>query len=596
MISSEVRSRRRRRKEEYLTCSMSAFYGDSSTAQQLACFLRGTKIDKQETAVSMMQHGLNATSTCSIPNKVAPKETETEDEKIFMDELNRLIMQYNTENKQHASSTVSPKKRLASVLTTSATYATSQDGTTQQKRHRLNNTENNKAQQKLQLQLKLIKEEPLPLVASHPIRSNLGSKDDIFVASDDATKKPPIALFGEFVECKSQSADVDFKSRQTPFDSSAKDTSKVIDFHSVTLQRKNILDVSVNIKSHQTNHEDSERSLAMAGRARSTTPTIGQPPEMRRRTVRREDNKISYWHKKFEEMRQYKDTHGNCLVRYAHPTLGSWVSTQRQNYKKMKEGNRSHMTQERIDLLTSIGFKWTVHGEKKLQLSWHESFEALRKYKKTYGNCLVNNNHPTLGKWIKDQQLNFKNLQEGKSSHITQDRIDLLNSIEFVWVISKGAIASKVLWRERFEELREYKETHGDCLVRQDYPTLGSWVNRQRQNYKNMKELNRSPMTQERVDLLNSISFVWTVGSGTTHSVSLWHKRFEELRKYKETHGDCLVRQSYPTLGKWVSKQRQKFKNTKKKKSPSITQDQIALLDSIGFSWVNNRLHDQKSS
>jgi len=38
-----------------------------------------------------------------------------------------------------------------------------------------------------------------------------------------------------------------------------------------------------------------------------------------------------------------------------------------------------------------------------------------------------------LGKWVSTQRVNYKKLMEGKLSNMTQDRIDELNDIGFIW-------------------------------------------------------------------------------------------------------------------------------------------------------------------
>ena len=173
----------------------------------------------------------------------------------------------------------------------------------------------------------------------------------------------------------------------------------------------------------------------------------------------------------------------------------------------MKEGKKSHMTQERIDLLDSIGFVWAMGRDQEWELLWLERFEELRKYKETHGDCQVQRYHPTLGGWVNKQRHNYRIMKGGKkSSFMLQERIDLLDSIGFVWTVGRDQ-EWDLLWLERFEELRNYKETHGDCLVRRCHPTLGSWVNRQRLNWRNMKDGNKSAMMQERIDLLESINF-----------------------------------------------------------------------------------------
>ena len=54
------------------------------------------------------------------------------------------------------------------------------------------------------------------------------------------------------------------------------------------------------------------------------------------------------------------------------------------------------------------------------------------------------------------------------------------------------------------EELKAYKEEHGDCNVPQRYKSnkeLGSWVHRQRTAY------NKEELCQARMDLLEKIGF-----------------------------------------------------------------------------------------
>ena len=57
----------------------------------------------------------------------------------------------------------------------------------------------------------------------------------------------------------------------------------------------------------------------------------------------------------------YKSTNGNCMVpqRYqVNLPLGTWVHTQRRQYKLMNEGKKSSMTKDKVDALHSIGFNW----------------------------------------------------------------------------------------------------------------------------------------------------------------------------------------------------------------------------------------------
>ena len=72
-------------------------------------------------------------------------------------------------------------------------------------------------------------------------------------------------------------------------------------------------------------------------------------------------NNQAFWEAKFAELLAYAAEHGDCNVprRFeANRELGTWVGTQRQQYRLLMEGKRSSMTEERITRLNEIGFVW----------------------------------------------------------------------------------------------------------------------------------------------------------------------------------------------------------------------------------------------
>ena len=96
---------------------------------------------------------------------------------------------------------------------------------------------------------------------------------------------------------------------------------------------------------------------------------------------------------------------------------------------------------------------------------------------------------------------------------MTEERIQTLNDVGFNWrgTATTGAAA---LWNERFQQLKDYKERFGDCLVPRQYaanPKLGRWVSTQRCNYKLHQEGKPSSMTEERIRALEDprIGFKW---------------------------------------------------------------------------------------
>ena len=69
---------------------------------------------------------------------------------------------------------------------------------------------------------------------------------------------------------------------------------------------------------------------------------------------------------------------------------------------------------------------------------------------------------PVLGTWVLKQRQQYKQLQSGKSSWLSNDqleRLKRLESIGFVWDTHDD------IWNIRFEQLKEYKVKHGNCMV-----------------------------------------------------------------------------------------------------------------------------------
>ena len=142
--------------------------------------------------------------------------------------------------------------------------------------------------------------------------------------------KSPLTLFNEFAELVYQTADENMKRWRNPFDDLAKGIYRGINYPMMTGGDE--LDNFVKSAYLSNDLNDGATSYQFEG------------------TTNNE------WLSKYEEFRKYKDAHGNCMVRQNHPTLGTWVQTQRRYCRLFKEGKKSSITQERFDLLNSIGF------------------------------------------------------------------------------------------------------------------------------------------------------------------------------------------------------------------------------------------------
>ena len=212
----------------------------------------------------------------------------------------------------------------------------------------------------------------------------------------------------------------------------------------------------------------------------------------------------------------------------------------------------------------------------KNDIKWDEKFELLKEYKEEFGDCNVPTKfiykREALGTWVEKQ----RQIKNGTGNgYLDSERIQKLNSIGFIWDINKYQ------WDEKFELLKEYTHEFGDCNVPTKFiyrnETLGTWVVQQRCAYKG---IGNTKITQEKINKLNSIGFIWDAFEYQ------WDKNYNLLKEYKEKFGNCNVPSGYKykdtNLGTWVSQQRCALRRTSK---IILSNDKIDKLNSIGFIW-----------
>ena len=316
----------------------------------------------------------------------------------------------------------------------------------------------------------------------------------------------------------------------------------------------------------------------------------------------RKNNDEVVWNRRFQELKVYKKINGDCNVprRYAsNLSLGEWVQTQR------RKGNE--VSQERRIQLDSVGFTWKSNQQYQANHAlWNKRFQELKDYKKIHGDCNVPTKryklNPSLGQWVQRQRMYKETMLEERKAK--------LNNIGFQWIIGTGQYflfrnkeqsvnaVNNASWNQRFQELKDYKKQHGDCNVTKRNklnPALGQWVQRQRSN--------REKMLDKRRAKLDNIGFQWFIGSGqyflfrekgwrdqviNETNAALWNQRFQELKDYKQIHGDCDIPKSFkinPTLGRWVYFQRQR------KTRGEMLEERAAKLNNIGFRWIGQGKH-----
>jgi glutaredoxin len=220
---------------------------------------------------------------------------------------------------------------------------------------------------------------------------------------------------------------------------------------------------------------------------------------------------------------------------------------------------------------------------------WDTRRKELAKYKQqNNGSTNVPQQFPSnipLGIWVKTQRQQYKLLQENENSHMTTERIESLNELDFEWVCVKNTF-----WEDRFQELTIYKQANGSTNVPQQFPSnkpLGQWVLNQRTQYKLLQEHKTSAMTTERIKSLNELDFEWVCVKNP-----FWKDRFQELTIYKQANGSTNVPQRCPSnkpLGQWVRRQRYQYKLLQEGKKSAMTTEHIKSLNELDFEWGHGK-------
>jgi hypothetical protein len=220
------------------------------------------------------------------------------------------------------------------------------------------------------------------------------------------------------------------------------------------------------------------------------------------------DSLGALWEDRLSELADYLKIHGHCNVpkRYSENVqLGSWVRTQRQEYRLRLKGKRSQMTLSRIQALESLGLEWDCPGA-----AWEDHLSELAEFSKIHDHCNVKySENIKLARWVTKQRYHYGLHLEGKASHMTLSRIEKLEGLGFKWN-SRGEA-----WEGRLSELARYRKKHGHCNVSKnssENAQLGEWVATQRYQYRLHLKGETSLITLPRIQALESVGFEWKPG------------------------------------------------------------------------------------
>lgn len=215
------------------------------------------------------------------------------------------------------------------------------------------------------------------------------------------------------------------------------------------------------------------------------------------------------WETRYQQLEAFHQEHSHTKVTKSNCnddlSFAEWVQKQR---KLLRNGK---LSQERVDLLKSIGFEERLVATNK---TWEESFAMLLEFRRHHGHARVpkptsntaEDDH-ALRVWADRQRTYYHAYYlKKKTCILTKKRIKQLENIGFEW----GSYRGSSTWNLRYQQLLQFAREYGHLNVPTSHKPLGRWVSEQRSHYNKMMRGAKSSMTRERQLALERIGFQWS--------------------------------------------------------------------------------------
>ncbi|TKG95102.1 hypothetical protein EYV94_10330 [Puteibacter caeruleilacunae] len=270
------------------------------------------------------------------------------------------------------------------------------------------------------------------------------------------------------------------------------------------------------------------------------------------------------WLTWYNEMVHFVNKNGHAKIpvkkKFEDPLYG-WIKRNRKYYRN------GTLDSNKEELLQVLGINL---GLTRAETSWNNMYTRLEKYKAEMGTVHVVSTDQTkdLYHWLHNQQYKYR---EGE--------LDIKKVMRLKQLGVKMQPKTLNSWEQKFIQLVEFKEKHGDLFIGRAYgasPQLIGFVASQRRA--------KNTMSKERKELLNRIGFIWEPDP-TFHAKMVkkkalehWLERYADLKAFKGKYGTSYIslkNERYKSLAIWI--------RTQKHERDKLGPEKIKLLKKIDF-------------
>lgn len=198
------------------------------------------------------------------------------------------------------------------------------------------------------------------------------------------------------------------------------------------------------------------------------------------------------WNQRLSELKEFHENFGTFSVpqqNKEYPKLHSWLTKLRRKKPNL----------ERYSKLLLIGYDWNVEVKRSAtprlddEVAWNEKFQQLMKYHDKNGHFNVS---------YKEDKSLYNWLFKLKSTKPSDQRIEKLMNIGFVWEPKTNKRKAPATWDENFQLLKTHFEENGNFAIS---------ATKQKNLYNWLHRLRRKKPTDEQIEKLQSIGFDWNM-------------------------------------------------------------------------------------
>ncbi len=316
---------------------------------------------------------------------------------------------------------------------------------------------------------------------------------------------------------------------------------------------------------------------------------------------------LERWREKLTLVKQYLTTHQKAPSQHSTntdtKTLSSWISNQKQNYKKNSRIMSNPAIRREWELTLANPAYGPYIKPKDNKQDWRDQLVFVKQYLTTHkqspSHASEDPDTKALAAWIGTQKQNYlKNAQIMSNLSIRHEWESTLADPAYGSYLQ----TNEQVWHDQLTLVKQYLTTHqqspSQTSKTPDTKTLGKWIGKQKQNYtRNAYIMSNPAIRQEWENTLEDPAYMSFLK--TRDNEQDWCNQLERVRKYLTTHRQASSHHSKnpdtKALAYWISNQQTNVeKNAQIMSNPAIRQEwESTLEDPAYMSFLKTRDNEQ---